>query len=771
MGTREMYFCIFAVFVALLSVCTFASHRSSKSIGNAVTLLCGSLITTMIGNMVVIASEVKLISVIGYYIYFLGYDYIAFAIVRFTDEYCRNFGNSDRRPTAIFVMLAADVAQILISPFTGHLFHTESIALEGAPYYRIVPHFGLTAHRVMVYLVMGAVMLIFLIAALKTARIYRGRYTVVLFTMFCECIWQGYYIISRKPIDRSMIGLTVFGLLVFYFTMYYRPLRLLDRMLSNIVSDMPDALFVFDPTGKCIWANEHGLKLAGVDENSLEEVYGRLKDIFGDCACLSHYAAGSESAGENIVIGSGDEASYYSIERHSVKADSRHLAGSFLTVHDVTEEQREVKRELYNSTHDSLTDLYTKQYLFDRIEKKLAEDENAKYYAVFVDVKNFKIVNDVFGSDFGDIAIRQIADWIRSVVTEGCVYGRLAGDTFGLFIPEADFDTARFETELANFVARDGSVEYHLLIHFGVYEVDDRALDVSVMYDRAHLSLSSINDQYKTHIAYYDKALRERVLWDQQISAALSEAIAERQVCPYLQPITDAEGRVVGAEALARWIHPERGFLSPASFIPVFEKNGMIVELDRYMWKCACEILAKWKGVHDGVFISVNISPKDFYFFDVVSELKALVKDHGIDPADLRVEITETVMMSGSEDRMKILAELREAGFIVEMDDFGSGYSSLNLLKDMPVDVLKIDMKFLSAGLEDGTDRSVQRSRTILKNVLRLSAELDIASLTEGVETEQQFAQLAEMGCKLFQGYYFSKPLPVGEFESFAFSG
>ncbi len=764
-----MYFCIFAVFVVLLAMCGTASHRSPKAIGNAVALLCCSLITTMIGNMTVIASASRIASHIGYYIYFLGYDFIAFTLVRFTDEYCRNFGNSDRRPTAILVLLAADVLQILISPFTGHVFHTEKIVLEGSPYYSVVPHFGLTTHRVIVYLVMGAVMLIFLIAALKTARIYRGRYMVVLISMFCECIWQGYYIVSRKPIDRSMIGLTVFGLLVFYFTMYYRPLRLLDRMLSNIVSDMPEALFVFDPTGKCIWANERGLMLAGVDENSLDEVYGRLKDIFGECECLSHYTSDSVGNEENIVIGSGDEASYYSLERHSVSADSRHLAGSFLTVHDVTEEQRRVKRELYNSTHDTLTDLYTRQYLYDRIEKQLAENETAKYYVVFVDVKNFKIVNDVFGNAFGDIAIKQIADWIRSVVNEGCIYGRLAGDTFGLFIPEEDFDTSRLENELANFVARDGSVEYHLLIHFGVYEVVDRTASVSVMFDRAHLSLSSINDEYKTHIAYYDNALRERVLWDQQISAMLPEAIAQRQVCPYLQPITDAGGMVVGAEALARWIHPERGFLSPASFIPVFEKNGMIVELDRYMWKCACEILAKWKGVHDGVFISVNISPKDFYFFDVVSELKALVRDHGIKPADLRVEITETVMMSGSEDRMKTLAELREAGFIVEMDDFGSGYSSLNLLKDMPVDVLKIDMKFLSAGLEDGADKSVQRSRTILKNVLRLSEELEISSLTEGVETEQQFLQLAEMGCKLFQGYYFSKPLPVKEFESFAF--
>ena len=235
------------------------------------------------------------------------------------------------------------------------------------------------------------------------------------------------------------------------------------------------------------------------------------------------------------------------------------------------------------------------------------------------------------------------------------------------------------------------------------------------------------------------------------------------QLRPYLQPITDRSGTVVGAEALARWIHPEKGFMPPYMFIPVFEKNGMIAEVDRHMWRCACRILAGWGEEHRDMFISVNISPKDFYFFDVAAELIALVKEHGIEPARLRIEITETVMMNDQDERMKTLEDLRQAGFIVEMDDFGSGYSSLNLLKDMPVDVLKIDMKFLSSSDSDS------KATTIVKNIIRLSDELNIASLTEGVETEKQYSQLADMGCRLFQGYYFAKPMPLEEFEEFAF--
>ena len=191
----------------------------------------------------------------------------------------------------------------------------------------------------------------------------------------------------------------------------------------------------------------------------------------------------------------------------------------------------------------------------------------------------------------------------------------------------------------------------------------------------------------------------------------------------------------------------------------------MIADVDKYMWRCACEALASWGGDNSKLFISINISPKDFYFMDVYSEIMALVKEYRIDPSRLRVEITESVMMTDIENRIGILNKFRESGFIVEMDDFGSGYSSLDQLKDMPLDGLKIDMKFLSSAIND------KRSETILRYVLRMSQELGLFSLTEGVETKEQYDMLNEMGCNLFQGYYFAKPMPLDEFEKLIAKG
>ena len=280
------------------------------------------------------------------------------------------------------------------------------------------------------------------------------------------------------------------------------------------------------------------------------------------------------------------------------------------------------------------------------------------------------------------------------------------------------------------------------------------------MFDRAHLAIANNTDKYETIIKYYDNTIRNELLDEQKLISSLDDALKTNQIIPYLQPITDINGKVIGAEALARWIHPEQGCMPPYKFIPVFEKNGLITKLDKHIWECACELLSTWKNkdLFKDLFISINISPKDFYFTDIVDTLTTLTQKYEINPKLLRIEITETVMMSNFEDKVKIFNKLRELGFIVEIDDFGSGYSSLSLLKDMPADVLKIDMKFLSNNT---------KSQTIIKNVINLSNDLNITSLTEGIETESQFNQLIDMGCSLFQGYYFAKPMAITDFEQF----
>ncbi len=752
---RSTYAIIFILLIIALGVCAVIAKRSRKAIGTSVAFLTGSLLLPVTGHLIIISSTSELSATIGYYFYFLGMDFVVYSLLRFTFDYCVFSWPSKKLRNVVYGLLCADALQYAFNPFFGQAFSTEPLMVEGAPYYRLVPYLGQTIHRVIDYGILVAVLVIFAVKTIRASRINSERYSVILITLSGFSLWQTFFIFSRTPVDRSMVGFGCFGLLIFYFSLYYRPLRLLDRMLANIASDMPEALYFYDGSGRCIWANAPGLALAGATEKELDQVNAKLTALFG-----TYEKEGKEWSSKQI-IGAGNDAKYYNLEKHVVKDDSGRIAGSFLSIRDNTEEQLHFQQELYDTTHDSLTGLFTKEYLYQKIRELLAIKQDVPYMIVFVDVKNFKIVNDVFGNAFGDYAIQCIADWIQTGLSENTVCGRLAGDTFGVCLPVDEFDPHRIEQALASFEVKKENISHHVLIHLGIYVVAEKNMDVSVMFDRAHLALSSIKDDYQKHIAYYDDAMRNKVLWDQKISSQLRDAISTRQLLPYLQPIVDGQGNVVGAECLVRWNHPEHGFLPPGSFIPVFEKNGMISEIDQYIWRQACEMLSRWKD--KSLFLSVNISPRDFYFMDVPAQLKALVTEYHVAPARLRLEITETVMMTDVEKRMEIFHDLKRAGFIVEMDDFGSGYSSLNMLKDMPVDFLKIDMNFLTKSQNE------YKAKTIVRSIIQLSEALGIGSLTEGVETPSQYQILTEMGCKLFQGYYFSKPMPIEEFEWYAF--
>ncbi|MBR6402174.1 MAG: EAL domain-containing protein [Eubacterium sp.] len=739
--------------IASLTVCAIKANRSKKAIRKAVALLVCSTMPPVMGNLIIICSRDKLYSQIGYYIYFLGMDIFMYAIFRFTFEYCHITKHAVKSKRIVLFFMMLDFIQYIVNIFTGHVFDTRLIEADGADYYQLVPYLGQTFHRILDYGILAIVLIIFIVKTIRSPKIYAERYLVILITMVVVSAWETYYIFSRTPVDSSMIGFGVYGILVFYFSLYYRPLRLLDSMLASIASGLPEALYFFDMNRTCIWTNVLGEYLLDLKGNNLESAKEKIRTMFGDCPWES------DEWNARKKVESEDGNKYYYLEKHGVFNETGKRVGSYIRVRDVTEEQEVLEKEKYNATHDSLTDIYTKKFLFETFAEMLKENPNIDYYVIYSNINDFKIVNDIFGNQFGDYVLKYIAGMIQAEMEGKGIAGRLVGDTFGMCIPVDKFNEADIVRELTHFTVTDGDIEHYVLMHLGVYRVIDRTLDVSYMFDRARIALSTIKDDYHTYIAYFDSEMREKVLWEQKITTQLSGALTEGQIVPFLQPIVDAEKKVVGAEALVRWNHSEEGFLAPYKFIPVFEKNGMIADIDRYMWRRACELLYQWNKAGIDMFISINISPKDFYFMDVGIEIRNIVKEFGINQERLRIEITETVMMSEQDNIMNILNDFRRDGFIVEMDDFGSGYSSLNMLKDMPIDLIKIDMAFLRKS------ENSDKAEIILKNIVRLSSELGLIALTEGVETEEQYQLLAGLGCSLFQGYHFAKPMPVEEFE------
>lgn len=756
---RILFGILFLVIEAALAACAVLARKSGRRIGKAAAMLLISLVFPVFGNGIIIISENRTISLIGCYMYYLGLDVSIAALLYYTFEYCRISWPSTLVRNIVYGLLVADGVQLLLNPVFHHAFEISPVQVEGYDYYKMTPLLGQQFHRLVDYALLAAIIVIFVIRVIRTPRLQKERYWIILVSLIVATLWETAYIFSGSPIDRSMVGFGVFGLLIFFFSRYYRPMRLLDRMLGGMVSEQEDPVFFFDGSGHCIWMNRAGGQFLDLDEHELDEAETRLRKEFG-----SLYPGLAEWK-DHLTIERNGEKRYIELAKQP-KTDSGRKADSFyFTIHDLTEEQRAADLKLYEARHDRLTGLYNRDYLYERTRELLAENPEEKYLIITAEITDLKVINDLYGNAFGDRALKFSAMWLRNnePLKRGGIYGRLGGDSFGVCMPEKEFRLERMENALSSLTVFEGETKYRMLIHAGIYRVDDRSLEAAVMYDRAVLALEGIKDDYHYHTAWYDPSMRYNVVKNRQISEELAGAIAEGQIRPWLQPIMDREGKTIGAEALVRWIHPAEGIRSPDVFIPVLEKNGMIADLDRCIWRQACEILARWKEEGKDLFLSVNISPRDFYLLDVAGELKSLVREYGVDPSSLRLEITETVMMTDPENRMGILRDLQSCGFLIEMDDFGSGYSSLNLLREMPVDVLKIDMVFL----RNTTEYEHERARAIVGEVISLAKRLGITSLTEGVETEYQYSKLQEMGCQLYQGFYFAKPMRVEDFEQY----
>ncbi|MCR4689617.1 MAG: EAL domain-containing protein [Saccharofermentans sp.] len=751
---RIMLSVVFGIILVTLTVCGISAVRTKKTIGYSVALLILGVATPVIGNLIIIATDVSTVATIGYYVYFLGMDAAVFSTWRFMHLYCE-LGKPRRSSLMIlYTCLGLDVLQYIINPFIHIAFEVEPILVEKMNYYSLVVHPGQIFHRIVCYGIFIDVMFIVVAKLIRSERIYAEKFVVMILSMVITAAVETYYIFSKHPLDASMIGFGVFGILVYVFALHYRPMKLLDKLLASMASDMPEALFFFDVAGTCIWINDPARKLVGIADNDFSNVKADLEFLYDGIDLKS------TGWSRRVVNGVGADEQYLYLSMRSTVDEEGKVNGSYLSIRDITEDQQALKSEMYNATHDSLTDFFTKEYLFEMIDQRLRNDKKTEYMIAYIEIANLKIVSDVFGSKFGDYTVKKVADFILERINKNYLYGRYSDEAFGVLIDKKHFDKESIEKSLLNFTVKDDNMEHHILIHSGIYEIDpEEEIDVPLFFESARLATTMIKDNYKDLIVFYDDKLRNEIIHNQMISNQLRGAIEARDIRPYLQPIVDSRGMLAGAEALVRWIHPEEGFMNPGQFIPVLERNGLISEVDKYMWKCACEILADWKSRGIDAFISINISPRDFYYLDVVTELKNIVEQAGIDPVKLRVEITETVMVSGTIDLIKIVNELRTYGFIVEMDDFGSGYSSLNLLKDMNIDVIKIDMKFLQ------DSETNLKAGFIIKNIINMSSDLKIDTLTEGVETAKQFEKLYDMGCNLYQGYYFSKPKPLDEFE------
>ena len=415
--------------------------------------------------------------------------------------------------------------------------------------------------------------------------------------------------------------------------------------------------------------------------------------------------------------------------------------------------------------NDSLTGLYTREYFYSYCDRYDTKHPDTEMDALVVNINHFHFINERYGRKYADEVLQRIAEKIQSHVDEhGGLASRREADNFVVYTPHITDYTSLLE-DISEGASGDGKDESIVRLRMGVYPKVDKNLEIERRFDRAKMASDTVRSTFTKAIAIYDNALHESSQFSEQLLIDFSRAIEEEQFVVHYQPKYDIRGDEMvlsSAEALVRWKHPEFGLVSPGVFIDLFEKNGLIQQLDSYVWRSSARQISEWKNVLGiSVPVSVNVSRVDMFDPSLVDDIDSLIAEFDLNHGDLILEVTESAYTEDSEHIIGTVQELRDRGFFIEMDDFGSGYSSLNMLSNLPIDALKLDMQFIRSAFKNG------KNTRMLEIVIEIAESLNVPVIAEGVETAEQLFTLKQMGCDIVQGYYFSKPVPENEFEEF----
>lgn len=722
---------------------------------NVIVMLFIAAIITIILNAVTVLPVSKTAYVLLHGLYLAATDWLVLVLVLFTWKFT-DTSEKGRKVLKTYITLSAvDTVLLVANVFENFMFTAEKITAGGHRIYAarmIFPAYII--HFVVAYSMVLAVIIVFLHKIVVSPDVFRGKYWALFWSLLSIVAANVGYRFLDVNVDFSPIFYAVLIAMICYFTLFYAARSIVAKMLAYSIQDMDTCFICFDNLGRCIYAN-----------SKAEELFRIGDDVSQFERNLKKWANGRpfqdilEMEWQDSQLING-EMRHYNVSYKPLLDIRRNFIGGYFAAVDVTEERKEAERQRYRAIHDPLTDIYNREGFFEKVSELLVNNSNQSYTMVCTDIKEFKLVNELFGEKHGDYILKEVAKLIKNNASEGTLYCRLGTDRFAIFMETDKFIEENYYGYVNTLAELANNSVFRMHIHVGVYKDVNRVFSAAAMCDRAQLAIQKIKDDYNRVVAYYDESLAEDIKNDNRLLGEFDNALEGGQFEMFLQPQVSRDNEIVGAEALVRWRHPEDGMIAPGRFIPLFERVSYIHKLDMYIWEQACRKLAEWKkqGNYD-MYISVNISPKDFYLIDIFETVTGLVEKYKINPRVLKLEITETALMADIKQQVDLIERLRAYGFIVEIDDFGSGFSSLNTLKDIKVDVLKLDMGFLAK------TRYQERGNSVISFVIALSKELGLSVVSEGVETNEQVEFLSDTGCEVFQGYFFAKPMPVAEFE------
>lgn len=530
--------------------------------------------------------------------------------------------------------------------------------------------------------------------------------------------------------------------------------HLIRNMSAQILNRSHAAVLLFDAQDKLYFLNENANVLFPKMETGSTKSFFRENYLIDDFDALS-----GRMIYLNLDVHNLEETCYL-FEHEKVINEQNEVEGSYFMLTDMTSEEKQKREAFVRVGRDILTGLLNEAGFFEKIERIFMRNPATDYKIIVSNITSFKLVNELLGREKGDEILSTIGSFITPFVGHDVAASRLEGDHFALCIPR-DFDLKALSGKVNRYL-KEASPALSIQCYFGVYEIEDAAVAIELMVENANLALEAIREDSGEHIVHFNEELGQDILLKNELLADLEPALANKEFELYFQPQVDSfSEKVVGAEVLIRWNHSTRGFLTPYHFVDLLEKKGRLYELDLFVWEEACKVLRQLNDKGYPISFSVNISPKDIFKDDLTKVFCGLIEKYNLEPRMLKLEITETAVILDSNLLQKLVRDFHKAGFIVEMDDFGSGYSSLNSLKDIPVDIIKTDRVFFKE------TENMERSKIIFESVLRLARSLNTPIIAEGIETKEQLEYLRSIGCHNIQGFYYSPPIPLDAFVAF----
>ena len=755
MQTTMAGFLLFLLAINSIMIFKLSDMKMTDVIGHLRNMVFG-VAGIIVPEMVILLTKDRQIAYYAFTFYYIAFAWYAMMIFRFSVIYS-GYKLFKIYKSPLFWITMIESAALIWGMFSERFFTITHAKWYDHTYWISRGFSILYAYAVVSGIVLVGAVVVLIIAATQSARIFRLKYSgiaIILAVMATACVASQ---IRHQPIVVLVMCFALCEIVIVYMAVYYAPKKLNQRAMKFVADKLNDGIVLYDAEHQLQFVTagySDAVGLKGMQGIGNEETYWNK--------VISEANVGNAWNGRVMSVARDDDTYYYEIQHMALNEDGK-LIGTVYWIRNVTESINNYGEMVRRANFDELTGIYNEAHFHEMAKKLLEEHPDTDFVMTCSSVEKFRVFKELFGQEKYDDYLIRTADSLRTgmVHIPNCVYGRIGESDFYIMMPKEFFDPQQLLDAIDAVAKLYSTNNFNLIIKAGVYEITEPSQDMLSICNKASMACDTIKGDYGTRIMWFDESIQKESLLRERYNAELSKAIEHGEIQIYLQPQVDKEGKVIGAEALARWVHREDGLIPPAHFIPFFEMNGRITELDICIWRQACEKLKEWKEKgRDDLHISVNISARDLYALDIYEHHVSLVKEFGIDARNLKLEITESAIINDLKQHVHLVEKLQAAGFEVEMDDFGSAYSSFNMLKDICVDVLKIDMKFL------GDTENEARSHAILKSIVDLSGELNMKTIAEGVETEDQLEFLKGVGCDIYQGYYFSKPMSVANFEA-----